>query len=582
METPAISILTRNATGIMSSAAYLSDCLNHNKVDICGISEHWLYEKDLSFLYLIDNCYNSHAVSDWDLKRPSKRRVGKGGVAILWHRKHHNKISPLLFDDDRIVGIKFEINTDNFIFFFQLYLPCVNHSIELYKEYLNRLQNIISIYSELGTVILMGDINTHLTRCSQQEPRLNSRGAHFNDLLRENNLISINTLDFCVGAGSTFVTYDGRHESLIDHIILPVEKLQYVTFCEIRDDDALNVSRHRPVHCMVELPICCFDPDEDQIEYKKINWRKADEKSVNAYVSAIQNNERLQSNFLEGRLNSMSSIDQAYETLVNEITVAAQNCFPVKRFKHFLKPYWNRELDTLHKRMTQKRAAWVSDGRPRGPEFVSFKEYKNAKREFRRCHRKFANEYLQTQVDQIDQAAEVDSSLFWRLINARRKNSNSRPGSELLFDGRHCNTSMEINSEWADYFAKLYSPTRAAHFNNVFTEVVGNEMANIKRNLEISTESLNFPIISVEEVGSALNLMHRNKAGGDDGLMYEHLIYGGPFLHEILSKFFNAIVRFSYAPKAMKRGVIITIFKGGTKGRIIRITTGLSHYRLSL
>lgn len=90
-------------------------------------------------------------------------------------------------------------------------------------------------------------------------------------------------------------------------------------------------------------------------------------------------------------------------------------------------------------------------------------------------------------------------------------------------------------------------------------------MANIKRNLEISTESLNFPIISVEEVGSALNLMLCNKAGGDDGLKYEHLIYGGPFLHEILSKFFNAIVRFSYAPKAMKRGVIITIFKGGNK-----------------
>ena len=43
------NILTWNATGIMSSAAYLSDCLNQNKVDICGISEHWLYEKDLSF-----------------------------------------------------------------------------------------------------------------------------------------------------------------------------------------------------------------------------------------------------------------------------------------------------------------------------------------------------------------------------------------------------------------------------------------------------------------------------------------------------------------------------------------------------
>ena len=29
--------------------------------------------------------------------------------------------------------------------------------------------------------------------------------------------------------------------------------------------------------------------------------------------------------------------------------------------------------------------------------------------------------------------------------------------------------------------------------------------------------------------------------------------------------FFNAVIRLSYAPKAMKRGVIVTLFKGGNK-----------------
>ena len=54
MDVHPFSIITWNATGIMSSAAYLSNCLNQNKVDICGISEHWLNEKDLSFLNQID------------------------------------------------------------------------------------------------------------------------------------------------------------------------------------------------------------------------------------------------------------------------------------------------------------------------------------------------------------------------------------------------------------------------------------------------------------------------------------------------------------------------------------------------
>ncbi|MEW8150680.1 MAG: reverse transcriptase family protein [Candidatus Thiodiazotropha endolucinida] len=49
--------------------------------------------------------------------------------------------------------------------------------------------------------------------------------------------------------------------------------------------------------------------------------------------------------------------------------------------------------------------------------------------------------------------------------------------------------------------------------------------------------------------------------------MYEHLVYGGPFLYDVLSRFFNAVIRLSYAPKAMKRGVIVTLFKGGNKRR---------------
>ena len=82
-----LNLMTWNVTGIMSSSSYLVELLNNNAIDICGISEHWLYEKNLYFLESLDNNYKSYAVSDFDLKRPSNRKVGKGGVAILWHDK---------------------------------------------------------------------------------------------------------------------------------------------------------------------------------------------------------------------------------------------------------------------------------------------------------------------------------------------------------------------------------------------------------------------------------------------------------------------------------------------------------------
>jgi len=47
-----LSIFTWNVSGIMSSAAYLSDILLEGKIDVCGLSEHWLTTSNLFFLTL--------------------------------------------------------------------------------------------------------------------------------------------------------------------------------------------------------------------------------------------------------------------------------------------------------------------------------------------------------------------------------------------------------------------------------------------------------------------------------------------------------------------------------------------------
>ncbi len=74
-------IMTWNATGIMSSCSYMCDTFQSEGIDICGISEHWLYTHNLHFLDCIHSNYKSYAKSDCDLGLPGNRRVGKGGVA---------------------------------------------------------------------------------------------------------------------------------------------------------------------------------------------------------------------------------------------------------------------------------------------------------------------------------------------------------------------------------------------------------------------------------------------------------------------------------------------------------------------
>ena len=373
----------------------------------------------------------------------------------------------------------------------------------------------------------MGDINSYLPTTSFRD-KPDNRSIYFSTFLQQNNLISVNTLDICTGAKSTFVTYDGRHESLIDHILIPVEMLHYVISCEISVDDALNVSRHRPVFCRLSLPVNCYEEATAQVDgtCSIINWRKVNDENINSYKFALENNVNLLK-LSECDLSSFAAVDQAYSSLVYEVKSCAENCFPLKKFKRFLKPYWNKELRDLHHKMKTKRGVWTGAGKPRNPTRRSYIEYKDAKRNFRRCHRHYVEKYLQSQNEEIDRAAEIDSNMFWRMVNARRKASANRAGSEIIFNGKHFNTSAEITTEWGKYFKDLYSPTNNDYFDNSFDTLVSSEMNQIDRVLSDSANPLEYPEISVDEVGSAVKLAHKNKAAGEDGITYECYLWRG-------------------------------------------------------
>ena len=130
----------------------------------------------------------------------------------MWHITHDNFVSPLVINDDRIVAIQVQLVKDSFMYIFQIYLACSNHSIQKYKEYIEKLDDLWRVYSELGDVIIMGDFN-----CSIDKKESNSLSGRQKEMLRfikGNNCVSINAQSDCMGAKSSFVSYGNKHESL--------------------------------------------------------------------------------------------------------------------------------------------------------------------------------------------------------------------------------------------------------------------------------------------------------------------------------------------------------------------------------
>ena len=128
----------------------------------------------------------------------------------------------------------------------------------------------------------MGGMNVNMVPASKNA-HATGRLSCFQDFMQDNSIVSVNSLDISSGAKSSYVSYDGRYESLLDHIIIPSDKLDLVESCEICEDDCLNVSRHRPVFCQLKLP-----HNQQQIVSpvceQSINWKKR----INAHYIIIR------------------------------------------------------------------------------------------------------------------------------------------------------------------------------------------------------------------------------------------------------------------------------------------------------
>ncbi|MCG8044308.1 MAG: reverse transcriptase family protein, partial [Candidatus Thiodiazotropha endolucinida] len=330
--------------------------------------------------------------------------------------------------------------------------------------------------------------------------------------------------------------------------------------CNVPDDDALNVSSHRPILMQIELP------HVEQTGFhlsttNPVKWRGVKMDAIDQYRIRLDD---LCLSRTTNRYNTYmeNDIDALYFEIISMIK-SSSDCLPHrKEFNKHLKPYWDQTLKELHKLMLEKRKSWVLDDRPRGSSYISYREYKNAKRVFRQYHRVCSENYIKTLNEEIDKAAGLDSGYFWNLVNKRRTKSSCNIGAEVRFSGRVYRDSQQICDQWKQYFHQLYSSTECDNFDTDHYDDVTARVDNLKRQ---SFNENDVEFITERELNDAISQLNKGKASGDDGVDNEHIIYSGHVFRNVLLTMYNSMLLRSYIPNDMKTGIIITLFKGGNK-----------------
>ena len=266
-----------NATGIMTGIPYLCDQLKNNNITICGLSEHWLLSHNAHILNNVDSNYSSHTVTCASPSTLNGRLIGKGGVALLWHKSVDSFVETIHIESDRIAALKLCLPNQTLVIV-QVYLPCSNHSIETFKNEVDILSDLCNVYSNISNIVIMGDFNAKFVKFNRNNKYMRTRDVYVSVFANNMNLTAVTTSEICGGSKVSFVPYGNGSPSLIDHILVDESLLSCIKNCAIKADSPLNVSRHLSLHITFVVNTTLVT-NTISAKFEKINyqWKKSSE-----------------------------------------------------------------------------------------------------------------------------------------------------------------------------------------------------------------------------------------------------------------------------------------------------------------
>lgn len=220
-----------------------------------------------------------------------------------------------------------------------------------------------------------------------------------------------------------------------------------------------------------------------------------------------------------------AQIDTFQENITMCIFKASELTLPKVKYKKYLKPYWSNELRDVHANMLVKRKQWLKENKPREPTVLSYKEYKDVKADFRRRLRKAFNQYMSEQFEEIDRSGEIDNRLLWQLFKSKKSRSRYTQ-TEIKHHGKTFREPSDILEVWASHFENLFKDSRCGKFDEYFYNHIMDSIKDIETNIHEERDVLLHNPITNDEVKKVCKSLKTGKAGGCDGIVYEHLLNG--------------------------------------------------------
>ena len=414
-----------------------------------------------------------------------------------------------------------------------MYLPTRSGSTEPFRDVMDLLDSAFTIYPDCS-IIFVGDFNADPGSLSSSP---NEQGRILKRFLARWTFLSAHL--FFHPFANVFTYESDAHSSFsnIDHILCSHSLLSSIRLSGVLPCHHLNLSDHRAIYASISVSVSTplasvpsGQPSASAIK-SKLAWSKLDDSTIlSTYTEDVD--VQLQS-ILSSPITNPEDIENITVSLTDILISAETSNIPFSNPRPYLRHKWPPAVRDAHLHSKLMYREWVRGGRPSDLSHPLKREYKDAKRAFRRAFRVLNREDMEDFYQSLD---PTDTNLF-KLI--RQKFGSNSSQTDLLTVNGQSYTADNIPEGWAHYFNSLYAPTPQL-FDSHHCDDISNRVLDILHSTDRGSVSLTF---SAEDITKVISNLPKSKAAGPDSISMEHLLFA-PLSWLIYSMQFYAVLMF--------------------------------------
>ena len=503
-----------------------------------------------------------------DRKKRKKAKRGSGGIVVFFKKEIKSGITKIHSQNIDSIWCKLSKNffgLDKDLYICSTYIPPVDSFIHKDYDVFNTLNSEISCYSNLGNVLLLGDLNSRISKYQEiyiqeflnensdtfshsykrnsEDLKNNSQGKKLMQIINSNNLVVMNGRKIGdLNGAFTCIHYNGC--SVVDYCISSWElydKIQSFTV-----GNFTTLSDHCPISCVIKCNIKLIKNKsicKNKRSLYKYIWN--DDTKQNFLMELNSYNTKCKLNtFMNQEFVDVNSASVMFENIVKSVADVSLKKVKCRNFKKNNFEFSNecKELKHNFKKFNLEFKQDSSNCDKRIRMLIARNKYRkeiNARK----------NMAKELKIHNLSGLEKSDPKTFWKSIRS-------------MLNRNHQNDSSITDDEWVNYFSKLLNNNNVR--NSEFSEYISSSLSTLENCVDQSQSiSFNNPFDS-EEIIKSIKELKPAKASGIDAITNDMLKSGCSILHQPINKLFNHILSSGIFPGNWNCSLLTPIHKKGS------------------